>query len=660
MLGPTRRAHFIGVGGSGMSPLAEILLRGGIHVSGSDVKASDVTEHLQALGLDFREGHDAAHVGDVDVVVRSSAVRLANPEVVEAGRRGIPVILRGELLAELMRGKSGVAIAGAHGKTTTTSMVGLVLDRAGLDPTVVIGGRLAQFGSSARVGSGEVLVAEADESDRSFLMLAPVHAVVTNIDHEHLESYAGFEDLVQAFASFIARVPFYGAAVCCTDDEVLRRLAASTPRRLVRYGLDDPNADLTATDVVLEGFGLRASIVRRTRAGRETLGTLTLQVPGRHNLLNALAAIGIGLELHVPFAAIAAALAEFRGAERRFERKGDARGVTVVDDYGHHPTEITAVLRAARGTGARRIVCVFQPHRYTRTAQLLHEFGPALALADEIVLTDIYPAGEDPLPGVTIERLAEEVQRAHGGRVHVVKALADVPAAVARIATPGDLVLTMGAGSWSDRWDRGSWRRSRRGRSGAGRQTVSALAHPAVPPAVAVADAPACGGAHVDRRRGARGRRLVRGTGGDRFAGAARQPDSRAWQSAPVPRRCADVADRPRRRASPADRPRAMAAKGTGSPWVEQAVLRRVLPSTVEVVIRERTPMAIGRIRGDLYLVDEEGLVIDEFGPNYAQFDLPIVDGLADAAGGRGTKRRPRTSRAGRGAAPGRSKDSRR
>lgn len=430
-----------------MSPLAEILLRGGIHVSGSDVKASDVTAQLQALGLDFREGHDAAHVGDVDVVVRSSAVRMSNPEVVEAGRRGIPVILRGELLAELMRGKSGVAVAGAHGKTTTTSMVGLVLDRAGLDPTVVIGGRLSQFGSSARVGGGDVLVAEADESDRSFLMLAPVYAVVTNIDHEHLESYAGFEDLVQAFASFIARIPFYGAAVCCTDDEVMRRLAASTTRRVVRYGLDDPDAALTATGVELEGFGSRASIVRRTPAGSETLGTLDLAVPGRHNVLNALAAIGIGLELSVPFAVIATALAEFRGVQRRFERKGEARGVTVVDDYGHHPTEITAVLRAARGTGASRIVCVFQPHRYTRTAQLLHEFGPALALADEIVLTDIYAAGEDPLPGVTIERLADEVQRAHGGRVHVVKALADVPAAVARIAAPGDLVLTMGAGS---------------------------------------------------------------------------------------------------------------------------------------------------------------------------------------------------------------------
>ena len=373
MLGPTRRAHFIGVGGSGMSPLAEILLRGGIHVSGSDVKASDVTAHLQALGLDFREGHDAAHVGDVDVVVRSSAVRLTNPEVAEATRRGIPVILRGELLAELMRGKSGVAIAGAHGKTTTTSMVGLVLDRAGLDPTVVIGGRLAQFGSSARVGGGDLLVAEADESDRSFLMLAPVHAVVTNIDHEHLDSYAGFDDLVQAFARFIARVPFYGAAVCCTDDEVLRRLAASSTRRLVRYGLDDTGGRLDrdrcrAGRVRIARDGRAADLhgnrdARHARRCRCPAGT-TCSTPWRPW------ASASSCACRLP--SIAEALAEFRGAERRFERKGEARGVTVVDDYGHHPTEITAVLRAARATGAA-------PHRVRVPAASLHAHRAAAA-----------------------------------------------------------------------------------------------------------------------------------------------------------------------------------------------------------------------------------------------------------------------------------------
>ncbi len=272
MLGPTRRAHFIGVGGSGMSPLAEILLRGGVHVSGSDLKASTVTAHLQALGLDFHEGHDAAHVGDVDVVVRSSAVRVSNPEVVEAVNRGIPVILRGELLAEVMREKKGIAIAGAHGKTTTTSMIGLVLDRAGLDPTVVIGGRLAQFGSSARVGGSDLLVAEADESDRSFLLLAPIYAVVTNIDREHLESYRSFEDLEQAFLTFSSRVPFYGAVIWCTDDPILRRLAPGLTRRVLTYGLDDSDAALTAAGIELEGFGSRAMVSlpfpERTRAAR--------------------------------------------------------------------------------------------------------------------------------------------------------------------------------------------------------------------------------------------------------------------------------------------------------------------------------------------------------------------------------------------------------
>ena len=446
MLGSTRRAHLIGVGGSGMSPLAEILLRGGIHVSGTDVNASAVTAHLQSLGLDFHQGHDAAHLGEADVVVRSSAVDPANPEVSEAVRRRIPVILRGELLAELMRGTRGVAVAGAHGKTTTTAMIGLILDRAGLDPTVVIGARLPQFGSSARVGAGDLLVAEADESDRSFLLLAPVIAVVTNIDREHMDSYGGFDDLVAAFGAFASRVPFYGASVLCTDDPVLRDLAARATRRVVRYGLDDPAAHLTADDVRFEDFGSRATVVRRSGHDREVLGELTLQVPGRHNVRNALAAAAVGAELGVRFADTARALAEFRGAQRRFERVGQARGVTVVDDYGHHPTEIAAVIEAARAAGARRIVCVFQPHRYTRTALLLREFGPALAAADEVVLADIYPAGEAPMAGVTVEALAGQV-RAAGGLVHVVADLADLPAAVARRARPGDLVLTMGAGS---------------------------------------------------------------------------------------------------------------------------------------------------------------------------------------------------------------------
>lgn len=446
MLERIRAAHFIGVGGSGMSPLAEVLLRRGLRVSGSDEKETDVTAHLEALGLDFHHGHDAAHVGDVDVVVRSSAVRLSNPEVVEGSRRGISVMLRGELLAGLMREKTGVAIAGAHGKTTTTSMIGLVLDRAGLDPTVVIGGRLSQFGSSARVGRGELLVAEADESDRSFLLLSPTYAVVTNIDREHLESYTDLEDLERAFAAFVESLPDRGVAVLCVDDPAVGRIADATSRRVVRYGLDDTSATFTATGVTLNGFGSRATVVRKTTAGAEELGALALDVPGRHNVVNALAAVALGLELGVSFPVVAAALAEFRGADRRFEHKGQAHGVTVVDDYGHHPTEIAAVLRAARATGARRVVCVFQPHRYTRTAHLLDEFGPALALADAVLLTDIYAAGEDPIPGISADAVAERVRRS-GGAAEVVHALADLPARVAGIAHEGDLVLTMGAGS---------------------------------------------------------------------------------------------------------------------------------------------------------------------------------------------------------------------
>jgi UDP-N-acetylmuramate--alanine ligase len=297
------------------------------------------------------------------------------------------------------------------------------------------------------VGKGPLLVAEADESDRSFLLLRPQVAVVTNIDQEHLESYRDFDGLVEAFERFAESVPSTGAAVLCLDDPQLRAIAGRTVARVVTYGLDEPSASLGARDLNLEGYGSSATIVRRTAGGEAVLGTLSLGVPGRHNVANALAAIGVALELHVPFERASAALAQFRGAERRFERKGEAGGVVVIDDYGHHPTEIRAVLEAARATGAQRIVCVFQPHRYTRTAHLLDQFGPALALADQIVLTDIYPAGEDPIPGVTIERLAEAVEQSAPGRVRVVKGLADLPSDVASLARAGDMVITLGAGS---------------------------------------------------------------------------------------------------------------------------------------------------------------------------------------------------------------------
>ena len=454
VLGRTRQIHFVGVGGSGMNGIAELLANLGYVVTGSDAKRSAVTERLESLGVRVFEGHDAAHVGDADVLVYSSAVRPTNPEVVEARRRHIPVIPRAEMLAELMRLRYAIAVAGAHGKTTTTSMIALVLERAGLDPTAVIGGRLSAFGSSARLGRGEFMVAEADESDRSFLKLMPTIAVITNIDQEHLESYRDFEDLQQAFVTFANKVPFYGSIVACADNPHLRPLLPGMARPVVTYGLDTPEVDYRGSDVTGAGFDWRCRVTRSARVGRregtgraEDLGEIVLHVPGRHNLQNALAAVAVGMELDVPFEKIARALAEFRGAERRFESHGEADGVLVIEDYGHHPTEMAAVIGAARAALGRRLLVVFQPHRYTRTRMLLDRFGPALEGADEIVLTDIYSAGEDPIPSVTIESLAEAIRRHARGPVHVVPRVADVPAAVAQLARPGDAVLTLGAGS---------------------------------------------------------------------------------------------------------------------------------------------------------------------------------------------------------------------
>jgi UDP-N-acetylmuramate--alanine ligase len=448
VLGRTRRIHFVGVGGIGMSGIAELLANLGYEVTGSDAKRSDVTERLEALGVCVSTGHDAANVGAADVVVTSSAIRPNNPEVAEARRRHIPVIPRAEMLAELMRLRYGIAIAGAHGKTTTTSMVALVLERAGLDPTAVIGGKLSAFGSNARLGRGDYMVVEADESDRSFLKLSPAIAVITNLDHEHMESYGSWEHLQQAFVDFANKVPFYGAVVACIDDRGVRELLPRFTRRVITYGLDGSAATLLGMHMRLEAFGSTCEVLQQgAEGGRTKVGMLHLRVPGRHNLLNALGAVAVGLEAGVPFDRIAAALDEFRGADRRFQRRGEEQGVMVVDDYGHHPTEIAAVIAAARAGIDRRVVVVFQPHRYSRTNQLLREFGDALSAADEVVLTDIYGAGEDPIEGVTIERVAAAVRDAGRCPVHVVKNLQAVPAMVAGIVRTGDLVITLGAGS---------------------------------------------------------------------------------------------------------------------------------------------------------------------------------------------------------------------
>jgi UDP-N-acetylmuramate--alanine ligase len=486
MLGKTRRIHFVGIGGIGMSGIAELLANLGFDVSGSDARRSETTDRLETtFGVTVHEGHQPAHVGDAEVVVFSSAVRASNPEIVEASRRGIPVIPRAEMLAELMRLRFSIAVAGSHGKTTTTSMIAVVLERAGVDPTAVIGGRLSAFGSNARLGRSEYLVAEADESDRSFLMLWPTIAVLTNIDHEHMESYGSFADLQQAFVEFANKVPFYGSVVACADEPDLAAVLPRVNRRVVTYGLNDGPASDSAprasdfargatsdrsdfargatsdkavgpakagpyvrgVDVELGAFGGRCVVYRGDGSNRERLGPLQLSIPGRHNLQNALAAVAVADRLGIDFSHVASALADFRGAERRFERHGEAGGVLVVDDYGHHPTEIAAVLAAARATLGRRLVVAFQPHRYTRTQRLMGAFGPALREADEIVLTDIYATSEDAIPGVTIEALAEAVRSGSGRPVRVAKSLDDVIPAILEIAHPGDAVITLGAGS---------------------------------------------------------------------------------------------------------------------------------------------------------------------------------------------------------------------
>jgi UDP-N-acetylmuramate--alanine ligase len=448
MLGRTRRIHFVGIGGIGMSGIAELLANLGYVVSGSDARRSDVTARLATtFGITVFQGHAAENVGAADVVVFSSAVKPANPEIVEARARGIPVIARAEMLAELMRLKFAITVAGSHGKTTTTSMIALVLEQAGLDPTAVIGGRLRAFGSNARLGGGDYMVAEADESDRSFLMLWPSIAVMTNIDHEHMESYSTFADLQQAFADFANKVPFYGGVIACADDPSLVEVFPKLKRKLVTYGLVNPEAHYLGSRVELGSFGGRCFVDRRTQGALEPLGILELEVPGRHNLQNALAAVAVGEFVGLDFNRVASALREFQGAERRFERHGEANGVMVIDDYGHHPTEIAAVLAAARATLGRRLVVAFQPHRYSRTHQLLDQFGPSLKEADEIVLADIYAASEEPIAGVTVEALAESIARGSGKPVHVAKQLDDVLDAIVRITHAGDAVITLGAGS---------------------------------------------------------------------------------------------------------------------------------------------------------------------------------------------------------------------
>jgi len=439
MYGRIRHIHLVGIGGVGMSGIAEVLLNRGYSVSGSDLADTEVTSRLRELGVSVHIGHAGPSVDGADIVVTSSAIAPDNPELLEASRRGIPVVRRAEMLAELMRTRYGVAIAGAHGKTTTTSLVGAVLASGGLDPTVIVGGRIRSYGHGARLGTGDFLVAEADESDASFLMLAPAIAVITNIDLEHVDHYGSLENIIAAFREFADKVPFYGVAIMCADDPLVMELARRRHRRVITYGFS-PTAHLRIT-----GVSCHAMKSRFTLAGA---GEFSIDMPGRHNVLNATAAIAVGLELGVGAPEMQHALATFEGVGRRFNVTHTLRGITLVDDYGHHPTEVRSVLAAARDVWkGRRVVCVFQPHRYTRTHLLWRLFGPAFADADELWLLPVYSAGEREIPGVSSQLLYRAAREARHRRVTLLEEPVD---AVATRLLPelqmGDVVVTLGAG----------------------------------------------------------------------------------------------------------------------------------------------------------------------------------------------------------------------
>ncbi len=448
MFAKIQRIHFVGIGGIGMSGIAEVLLTLGYKVSGSDLKLSPVTHRLARLGATIFEGHSAENAEGAEVVVISSAVSKRNPEVETARRRHVPVIQRAEMLAELMRIKYGIAIAGMHGKTTTTSMVAAVLAAGGLDPTIIVGGRVDAIDSNARLGKSHYLVAEADESDRSFLKLSPILSVVTNIDREHMDCYRDMQDVEQTFLDFMDRVPFYGMVVICNDDERLRGLLPKVRRRVVTYGTRE-GSDFQIVGSTTARVGEKTMGHFGVRYRGKPLGDFSLHVPGAHNVLNATAAVAVGVGLDIHLEDIRAALEKFRGVDRRFQLKGKVNGISVVDDYGHHPTEIRATLAAARQCGYERIHVIFQPHRYTRTQQLMEEFTNAFGDADTLHILDIYAASEQPIEGITGESLARAVAQRSGKKVRYIASFEKATEAVVAQAREGELILTLGAGSIS-------------------------------------------------------------------------------------------------------------------------------------------------------------------------------------------------------------------
>jgi UDP-N-acetylmuramate--alanine ligase len=439
--GKIQHIHFVGIGGIGMSGIAEVLFNLGYHISGSDVKETEVTRRLRSLGCEISYGHRKENLKEADVVVISSAVRQGNPEVEAAVERFIPVIPRAEMLAELMRMKIGIAIAGTHGKTTTTSLIATVLAAGGLDPTVVIGGRLNSIGSNARLGQGEFLVAEADESDGSFLKLMPTIAVVTNIDPEHLDYYKSIDEIKETFLCFLNKIPFFGLAVLCLDHPNIQSLLPRLKKRFTTYGLTT-QADFQAKEIVYEGLSTSFDVIHQ----RQEIGRLSLRMPGLHNVYNALATLATAFELDIPFQVVQETLRDFSGIQRRFQIKGEKKGVLIVDDYGHHPVEIMATLKAARTGWGKRIIAVFQPHRYTRTQALFKDFLTAFYDADVLILTDIYPAGEDRMEGVESKALYEGLREYGHKDVTFLADKKEIVVHLLRIVSPGDLVITLGAG----------------------------------------------------------------------------------------------------------------------------------------------------------------------------------------------------------------------
>jgi UDP-N-acetylmuramate--alanine ligase len=437
------RMHFVGIGGAGMSGIAKILLEKGYTVTGSDISKSETVSRLEQLGAKVFTGHHRDNVGDAQAIVVSTAISDCNPEVVAAREQGIKIFHRADMVASLMKDSQGIAVAGAHGKTTTTSMIALMLEKSGLDPTIIIGGELDYLSGNAKLGRGKYLVAEADESDASFLKLAPVMAVVTNIENDHMDHYGTMENILRAFTEFLQKLPVVaGLGVLCFDNAHVRDIAAGLERKFVSYAIDH-DADYTARDISVRG----TTTIYKAYCRDSFLGNIELNVPGRHNVANSLAAVAVGHHIGLAFEQIAEGLSSFRGVKRRFQTKGRVDGVWVVDDYAHHPTEISTTLRAARDTNPKRLICVFQPHRYSRTKFLREEFGGAFTHADMIVLTDVYSAGEEPIPGISGEVIKEEVERQTKQAVTYIPDKANIARYLAQVVEPGDLVMTMGAGN---------------------------------------------------------------------------------------------------------------------------------------------------------------------------------------------------------------------